>query len=186
MEGEQGLQEQGDKNAKPVVLWFTGLSGAGKTTVAKAVEEALKERGVNAAWLDGDVMRDYFPKTGFSKEERDAHIIKAGFIAKMLVDHGVSVVASFISPYRETRAAVREMCANFVEIHVAAPITVCEARDVKGLYAKARRGEITCFTGIDDPYEPPINPEIELDTANQTVAQSRDTVLKWLDNFNSD
>ncbi len=175
------LKNEHNRENKARVLWFTGLSGAGKTTIAKAVEKDLKGRGVNVAWLDGDVMREYFPCTGFSKEERNAHVLKAGFVAKMLSDHGVTVVASFISPYEETRAQVREMCARFVEIYVSTPLKECEKRDVKGLYAKVRMGEIKQFTGVDDPYEIPENPELEINTMGLGIDESAARVTGWLD-----
>ncbi len=168
---------------KPAVLWFTGLSGAGKTTIAKHVHQALKAQGVNVAWLDGDVTRDFFPRTGFSKEERNAHVVRSGFIARMLAQHGVTVVASYISPYADTRKRVRDMCAefaDFIEVFVCTPLQECERRDVKGLYAKARRGEITQFTGIDDPYEKPENPEIVIETMDCSPAGARNCVLRFL------
>ena len=175
-----GGQQAKTPAIRPVVLWFTGLSGAGKTTLARAVEDRLRRRGIKSAWLDGDVTREIFPRTGFSREERDAHVIKAGFVAKMLVESGVSVISSYISPYRETRARVRAMCPGFVEIHVATPLAECEKRDVKGLYKKARAGEITQFTGIDDPYEPPEYPELVIDTLNNDVDTCADQVIDWL------
>lgn len=153
----------GRRTVHPGVLWFTGLSGSGKTTLARRVFEALEKRGMKVEYLDGDSIRHIFPKTGFTKEERDAHIRRVGHLAGSLEKHGVFVVASFVSPYAESRDFVRGLCRRFVEIHVATPLEVCEARDVKGLYAKARRGELKNFTGVDDPYEAPANPEITLD-----------------------
>ena len=162
----------GKKEITPKVLWFTGLSGAGKSTLAEAVYKELKKRGYKTEHLDGDNVRHIFPKTGFSKEERDRHVRRVGFLASKLESNGVFVTASFISPYRESRQFVRELCRNFVEIHVATPLEVCEQRDVKGLYAKARAGEITNFTGIDDPYEAPENPEITVDTSKESLERS--------------
>lgn len=127
--------------------------------------------------LDGDEVRKIFPNTGFSKEERNDHIKRVGFLASKLEENGVSVIASFISPYRETRDFVRSLCNNFMEVHVATPLEECERRDVKGLYAKARKGEITRFTGIDDPYEQPLNPEIKIDTTNRYIEESIDYIL---------
>lgn len=162
------------------VIWFTGLSGAGKTTIAKLVYKSLQERGIHAEWLDGDVTRAVLPQTGFTREERNAHVTKAGFIAKMLEQNGITVVASYISPYEEARDKVRAMCKNFVEVHVATPLAECERRDVKGLYAKARAGEITHFTGIDDPYETPASPEVRVNTVDRSPEACRDDVLTAL------
>lgn len=159
----------GKSRVKPFVLWFTGLSGSGKSTLADAVAKKLKDLNVTFEKLDGDVVRNVFPKTGFSKEERSMHIRRVGFLAGMLEQNGVSTVCSFISPYRESRQFVREHTKNFVEIHVNAPLDVCEKRDPKGLYKKARKGEITQFTGIDDPYEEPETPELNINTADQNV-----------------
>jgi adenylylsulfate kinase len=146
------------------VLWFTGLSGAGKSTIAGAVADELSRRGVPLEYLDGDAVRLLAP-AGFSRAERDAHVKRVGFMASRLEHHGITVICALISPYREARAWVRDRCARFIEIHVATPLGECERRDVKGLYARARRGEITSFTGIDDPYEPPDSPELTIDTS---------------------
>lgn len=149
----------------PAVIWLTGLPGAGKTTIAQRVGAGLRTRGVPVEQLDGDAVRAVFPGTGFSRAERDAHVRRIGFMASRLEAHGVFVVASFVSPYREARAAARALCRRFVEVYVATPLDECERRDPKGMYARARRGEITSFTGVDDPYEPPTAPELTLDTA---------------------
>lgn len=132
----------GKREPVPAVLWFTGLSGSGKTTIAKWVYEELRRRNVHVEYLDGDSIRDLFPATGFGKDDRDQHIRRVGYLASKLEKNGVFVVASFISPYEESRLFVRKLCRHFVEIHVSTPLAVCEARDVKGLYARARRGEI--------------------------------------------
>jgi len=158
------------------VLWFTGLSGAGKSTIAAAVAGELRRRGVATEYLDGDILRQMAP-TGFSREERDAHVKRTGFLASRLEHHGVTVVCALISPYTDTRRHVRRLCERFVEIHVATPLEECERRDVKGLYARARRGEIVHFTGIDDPYEPPEKAELVLDTTRLTVDESVARVL---------
>jgi len=137
-------------------LWFTGLSGAGKTTVAVALEKELRARGVKVERLDGDTVRKSLTRDlGFSKEDRDKNIERVTFVAKLLSRNGVGVLASFISPYRATRAMVREETTNFIEVFVNAPLEVCADRDVKGLYAKAFAGEIPNFTGVSDPYEEP-------------------------------
>ena len=173
----------GRKEPRPAVVWFTGLSGAGKSTISEKVYEHLKKQGVKVEHLDGDRVRAIFPKTGFSKEERNRHVKRVGFLASMLEKNGITVLASFISPYRESRDFVRKMCKNFVEVYVATPLEVCEQRDIKGLYAKARRGEIKQFTGIDDPYEAPENPEIIVDTSQQSVEESVAYVLRELKKY---
>ena len=162
------------------VIWLTGLSGSGKSTVSKILLAELKSRGKRVEWLDGDVTREFVPMTGFTKEERDRHVLSTGFLARTLERNGVTVIASYISPFRETRQAVREMCRNFVEVHLATPLSVCEVRDVKGLYKKARLGEIPDFTGIDSPYEPPENPEIKIDTDGLTPEEVSNAILKRL------
>ena len=170
----------GRQEPEPVVVWFTGLSGSGKSTIAEWLTRALRERGLRVEQLDGDSIRGIFPTTGFTREERDLHIRRVGFLASKLEQHGVFVVASFVSPYEESRQFVRGLCRSFVEVHVATPLEVCEARDVKGLYARARRGEIRNFTGIDDPYEPPARPEVVVDTAGRSVEQAGQQVLDEL------
>ena len=162
------------------MIWFTGLSGAGKTTLAEKLAAYLKKTGVKCELLDGDTVRNIFPQTGFTKKDRDEHVKRMGFLASMLERNGVTVVASFISPYRESRDFVRKMCGNFVEVYVSTSLEVCEKRDVKGLYKKARRGEITSFTGIDDPYEAPLNPEITINTAEEPVGKSFEKLLEYL------
>ena len=170
----------GKKEVEPSVLWFTGLSGSGKSTVADWVTAELRKRGFKTERLDGDSVRNIFPEIGFSRPERDAHVRRVGFLASKLEQHGVFVVASFVSPYEESRQFVRGLCRSFLEIHLATPLEVCEARDVKGLYAKARRGEIRNFTGIDDPYEPPGRPELVLDTSRMKVEEAGARVLDLL------
>ncbi len=160
------------------MLWFTGLSGSGKSTIAVRVHEELVRRGVEAEYIDGDALREVFPATGFTREEREEHLRRTGYMASRLAAHGVMVVASFVSPYRESRAFIRKLCPAFAEIYVSTPLEECERRDVKGLYARARRGEIRNFTGIDDPYEVPEHPELTLDTRLLSVAQSVATVLE--------
>lgn len=155
------------------VLWFTGLSGAGKTTLAKALMPKLQEIGMRVERLDGDTVRQSLTKDlGFSKEDRDMNIERVTFVAKLLSRNNVAVLASFISPYAETRDYVKNETSNFVEVFVSAPLDVCEDRDVKGMYAKARSGEIKNFTGISDPYEEPVNPDIEVPTHEQTIDES--------------
>jgi adenylylsulfate kinase len=162
------------------VVWFTGLSGSGKSTVATWVAERLRADGVPVELIDGDALREVFPTTGFSQPERDAHVRRVGYLASRLEHHGVTVVASLISPYRASRDFARGLCRDFFEIHVATPIEECERRDVKGLYARARRGELRQFTGVDDPYEPPIAPELVLDTSAIGVEEAGRRVLDLL------
>ncbi len=169
------------KRLKPAVLWFTGLSGSGKSTISERVYPILKEKGYRVEHLDGDAIRDIFPKTGFSKEDRISHIKRVGYLASRLQAHGVFVIGSFISPYRESRDFVRNLCEDFVEIYISTPLEECERRDVKGLYERARKGEIRQFTGIDDPYEPPLNPELSIDTTNVSIDEAVGRVLNYLE-----
>ena len=159
------------------VLWFTGLSGSGKSTIADRVHRELARRGVDVEYIDGDALREVFPNTGFTRADREEHLRRTGYMASRLAAHGVTVVASFVSPYRDSRAFVRKLCPDFFEIYVATPLEECERRDVKGLYARARRGQIQNFTGIDDPYEPPESPELTLDTRTLSVDDCTAKVL---------
>lgn len=165
-----------------VTVWFTGLSGAGKTTIRMAVEKALRDRQLKVEVLDGDIVRQHLTRgLGFSKEDRDENIRRIGFVAHLLSRNGVIVLVSAISPYRNTRDEVREQIGDFVEVYVNAPLAICEQRDVKGLYKKARAGEIKQFTGIDDPYEAPLNPEVECHTDQETLEESTAKVLSYLE-----
>ncbi len=164
-------------SANAPVLWFTGLSGSGKSTIAERVHEELVQRGVEVEYIDGDALREVFPQTGFTRAEREEHLRRTGYMASRLAAHGVTVVASFVSPYRESRDFVRKLCPGFAEIYVATPLEECERRDVKGLYARARRGELKNFTGIDDPYEIPEHPELTLETRDLSVDQAVERVL---------
>ena len=163
------------------VLWFTGLSGSGKSTVAREVVAALEARGRKVEYLDGDAIRDIFPATGFTRPERDAHIRRVGWVASRLERHGVTVVASLVSPYADSRAFVRGLCRNFAEIWISTSFDECARRDIKGLYARALRGEIKHFTGLDDPYEAPVAPELAIDTADIPVADAVARVLALVD-----
>lgn len=163
------------------VLWFTGLSGAGKSTVAGLVAAELRARGTKLEVLDGDEVRTHLSKgLGYSREDRDTNVLRIGYVAGLLSRHGVGVITAAISPYAATRAEVRAMTTNFVEIFVDAPLAACEARDVKGLYARARAGEIPAFTGVSDPYEPPPSPEVHLRTDLEMPADSAAKVIAHL------
>ena len=163
-------------------LWFTGLSGAGKSTVAEIVVGQLRERGRKVELLDGDEIREHLSKgLGFSKADRDENIRRIGWVASVLARNDVVSVTAAISPYRSVRDEVRGWMTNFIEIHVATSLEDCEARDVKGLYAKARAGEIPEFTGVSDPYEPPLDPEIRLETAGRSPSESAAEVVAWLE-----
>jgi sulfate adenylyltransferase len=172
------------RHRQGVCVWFTGLSGAGKSTTAEILTVLLLERGRNITVLDGDVVRTHLSKgLGFSKDDRDTNIRRIGFVAAEIVRHGGIALCAAVSPYRTTRDEVRHMVGadRFVEVFVDTPLEVCERRDSKGVYAKARRGEITGFTGIDDPYEAPDNPEITLDTVVSTPDENARRVLEHLE-----
>ena len=166
------------------ILWFTGLSGSGKSTIAHRVEEELYKRGVRTYVLDGDNIRTGLNKDlGFSKEDREENIRRIGEVAKLFVDAGIVVLTAFISPYRKDRNFVRSIVGEkeFVEIYVKCPLEVCEKRDAKGLYKKAREGIIKQFTGIDDPYEEPENPEIVVETDKMSVDECVKKILNYID-----
>lgn len=168
------------------VLWFTGLSGSGKSTLTESVAPVLRERGLAVEVLDGDIVRTHLSKgLGFSREDRDTNILRIGFVANLLSRNGVGVVTAAISPYRDTRNAVRQMVeadgVRFIEAHVAATLEECEARDVKGLYAKARAGQQPGFTGIDDPYEAPLAPQLSIPTGQESLEDSTQRVLRFLE-----
>ncbi len=155
------------------VVWFTGLSGAGKTTLARRLESVLRERALKVEVLDGDIVRTNLSKgLGFSKEDRDTNIRRIGFVCKLLARNGVVAIAAAISPYREVREEVRRDIGDFVEVYVKCPLEVLKERDVKGLYAKALRGEISNFTGISDPYEESLNPGVIVETDKENVEES--------------
>jgi sulfate adenylyltransferase len=165
-----------------LTIWFTGLSGSGKSTVAHALVERLAEFGRNVSILDGDEIRTHLSKgLGFSKEDRDANINRVGYVAGLVAAHGGTTLCSVISPFREPRANARKSSkGNFVEVFCDTPIEVCEKRDVKGLYAKARAGEIKGFTGVDDPYEEPLNAEVTIDTSKLGVKKCADVIIEKL------
>jgi adenylyl-sulfate kinase len=168
------------------VVWFTGLSGAGKSTLTEALAPVLQARGRRVEVLDGDAVRTNLSKgLGFSKEDRDTNILRIGFVANLLARNGVAVITAAISPYRSTRDANRKLVEGdgsaFVEAYVAASLEECEARDVKGLYAEARAGRRTGFTGVDDPYEEPLTPEITIPSGTESVEASLARILSYLE-----
>ncbi|MGA6947840.1 MAG: adenylyl-sulfate kinase [Solirubrobacterales bacterium] len=168
---------------KGFTLWFTGLSGAGKTTISQIVENELRDRGSRVEVLDGDVVRENLSKgLGFSKEDRDTNIRRIAFVADLLSRNGVPVITAAISPYRELRDEARELMGDrFIEVFVKASVEVCAERDAKGLYEKAFRGEIKEFTGVSDPYEPPLNPELTLDTEHDSAEEDAARVIAMLE-----
>jgi len=182
-------KEQTRKNIKldeqqGFTLWFTGLPCSGKSAVANRVAEVLKERGKRVERLDGDIVRQSLTRDlGFSKEDRDENIRRVTFVAKLLTRNGVAVLTSFISPYREIRAEARKEIGNFIEVYAQCSLKACMERDVKGMYEKAIKGEIKEFTGISDPYEEPINPEILLETDKETLEESTSKVIQRLNDL---
>lgn len=168
---------------KGFTVWFTGLSGSGKSTITAELDRQLRARGVpNVEIMDGDEVREHLSKgLTFCREDRDINIKRIAFVCHLLTRNGVPNIAAAISPYRETRDYARKMIGDFIEVHVAAPLEVCEGRDVKGLYAKARRGEIESFTGVSDPYEPPLDPEVVCNTHEETVEESAAKIITHLE-----
>jgi adenylylsulfate kinase len=165
-----------------VTIWFTGLSGSGKSTIARILEKRLRQAGRNVEILDGDVVRTNLSKgLGFSKEDRDTNIKRIGFVCHLLTRNDVIAISAAISPYREIRDFNRSLIGNFVEVYAKCAIDECEKRDVKGLYKKARAGEIKGFTGVDDPYEEPLNAEVVCDTEKQSAEESAEQIIRTLE-----
>ena len=161
-----------------LTVWFTGLTSAGKTTISRSVYETLRSQGQRVEWLDGDVVRGHLSKDlGFSREDRDENIHRIGYVAELLTRNGVIVLVSAISPYRAVRDEMRCRIGSFLEVYVDAPLEVCERRDVKGIYLRARAGQIRNVTGIDEPYERPLAPEVVCTTDRETVSDSAARVL---------
>ena len=173
-----------ENDERGFTLWFTGLSGSGKTTISEIIEKELRERGRREEVLDGDIVRTNLSKgLGFSREDRDTNILRIGFVAELLTRNGVAVLVSAISPYKEARDQVRRRIVDFVEVFVDCPLEVCAERDVKGLYQKAYAGEIDQFTGVSDPYEPPAAPDLVLKTDEEEPQESARKVIEKLEFF---
>ena len=166
------------KVAPPSVIWFTGLPSSGKTTLSLLLKEELKRLGHPVEHLDGDAVRAIVPGIGFSRDARNDHIRRMGFTCSRLEAHGVTVIASFVSPYRESRDFVRGLCKNFVEVYLSTDLVECERRDVKGLYKQVKDGSRAGMTGVDDPYEPPAHAELVLDTAKQSKEECVRLILE--------
>ncbi len=167
---------------EPFTIWFTGLSGSGKSTLSRRVYLEIRRRGLKAELLDGDIIRTNFSQElGFTKKERDINVKRIGFLSWLLNKHGIISVVAAIAPYEETRQINRKLIKNYIEVFCNCPLEVVEKRDVKGLYAKARKGLIPYFTGISDPYEPPSNPEIVVYTDKETVEESFNKILDFLE-----
>lgn len=170
-------------NQRPLVVWFTGLSGSGKSTLAYRLEKELLQQGFKCLVVDGDQLRNGLNKDlGFTEQDRRENIRRAGELCKLLSDAGLIVITSFISPFRADRNRVRELIENdrFVEVYVNASLEVCEKRDPKGLYKKARAGEIPDFTGVSAPYEPPLSPDLEIDTNSTEIADAVKTLVQYV------
>ena len=169
-------------NDKGFTIWFTGLSGSGKSTLSDVVEHRLRERGRNVEVLDGDVVRTNLSKgLGFSREDRDTNIKRIAFVCKLLTRNGVACISAAISPYIETREWSRREIGNFVEVYVKCPIDVCRQRDVKGLYKRADAGLLKGFTGVDDPYEEPLNPELVIESDKVSIEEGADLIIAKLE-----
>ncbi len=167
---------------KGFTIWFTGLSGAGKSTLSQELEQRLKARGRNVEVLDGDVIRTNLSKgLGFSREDRDTNIKRIAFVCNLLTRNGVACISAAISPYTEARAWARNEIGNFVEVYLKCPIDVCRQRDIKGLYKLADEGKIKGFTGVDDPYEEPLRPELVIETDKETIEESVNRILAKLE-----
>jgi adenylyl-sulfate kinase len=168
-----------------LTVWFTGLSSSGKTTISQAVREKLLQAGHKVEWLDGDAVRQHISKgLGYSKEDRDENIRRIGFVAELLTRNGVIVLVSAISPYRAVRDEMRVRIGNFLEVYVEAPLELCQQRDVNGIYRRALAGEIHHVTGMDDPYEPPLSPDVVCHTGRETRDESVAKVMDRVESYN--
>lgn len=170
----------GKQEIQPFVVWITGLAGSGKSSIAEKVTQRLNEKGLKTDHLDGETIRDIFPETGFGRAEVNEHIKRVGLLASRLESKGVFVIASFISPYAESRSFVRKLCSNYIEIYLSTPVEVCEKRDLKGLYRRAHEGKIQNLAGVDVTYEKPEDPHLVIDTTGISVDEATDLVMNYL------
>jgi len=173
----------GRKEFNPFVLWITGLSGSGKTSIAKETVKQLQAEGFKVEHLDGETIRHLFPQTGFSKEDVNQHIERVGYLASKLEKHGIFVVASFLSPYKESREFVRNICENYIEVYLNTPLEVCESRDPNGLYKKARDGKFDNFPGISSKYEIPDSPDLTIDTTNVSIENGSKKIINYISKY---
>lgn len=173
----------GKAEIQPFVVWITGLSGSGKTEVAKIVTEKLNRKMLKTEHLDGETIRHLFPRTGFTKQEVNEHIKRIGLLASRLENRGIFVVASFISPYHESRQFVKSLCENYIEVYLSTPLEFCEKRDYNNLYSRARKGEVTNLPGVDIKYEEPENPALTIDISEEGIEKGADQVFKYLKRF---
>lgn len=173
----------GKTEIQPFVVWITGLSGSGKTEVAKIVTEQLSRKQFKTEHLDGETIRHLFPRTGFTQQEVNEHIKRIGLLASRLESKGVFVVASFISPYGESREFVKSLCKNYIEVYLSTPLEFCENRDYNNLYSRARKGEITNLPGVDVKYEEPEDPDLKIDISEEGIEKGAEQVLKHLKRF---
>ena len=167
----------GKKEIKPSVIWLTGLARSGKSAIAKSLVEKLKAKGFKAEHLDGHTIRHFFPETGYSKDEVNEHIKRVGYLASKLEVQGIFVVASFLSPYKESRDFVKSICKNYMEVYVSTPLEYCEEKDTTGIFKKARNGEVQNFPGINSPYEAPANGELKVDISKETIEQAANKIF---------
>ncbi len=173
----------GRKEIQPFVIWITGLARSGKSAIGEELASKLKDKGLKVEHLDGHSVRNLFPQTGFSRKEVNEHIERVGYLAGKLERQGVFVVASFLSPYKESRDFVKNNCNNYVEIHISTPAEVCEKLDDKGIYKKARAGEVENFPGINVEYEKPINPDLTIDTTNISTSEAASKIFNHIKKY---
>lgn len=173
----------GRHEIKPFVVWLTGYARSGKSEIGKHLAQMLQDRGLKVEHLDGHTVRDLFPQTGYSRDEVNQHIERVGYLASKLENQGVFVVASFLSPYSESRNFIRDNCNNFIEVYISTPLEVCEQRDQKGVYEKARKGELKNFPGVSIEYEMPQNPDLEINTSKISIEESANKIFNKIKRY---